>query len=371
MPRVTDAVRRRAFLKSSGLAATAGLAGCISSPGSGSNVSKDNPLKIALSTGAFREMYTKHIVDPFTEETGIPTESVKMGNPPQAFPKFASAVQNGEAPVDVFLNTVPTTLRGIHSDMWAKFDSGSFENLKYYEDRFVEKQDGKFVGAPSQGWFLNLVHNTDVMSENYPTAWKDLWNSDYEDSLGIYNLANTNYLIDIASKLHFDGYSTLETNEGVKKVLKKLQDVKPQVKLWYKSGSTFLQRLKQGDVPAGQYYHDVTYFEAQKGAPVKSVFVDEGSIISYGHFSVLKTSKKTEAAKKFLDFSMRPDVQDAVSKNLFTVPLIKRKHSDISSETYKNIAGPGPGAAIAPYFDLYVGDRSQFVREQWNKFILQ
>lgn len=371
MPRKTHNSRRRTFLKSTGLAATIGIAGCIGEPGSGSKVSEDNPLKIGLSTGAFREMYTEHIVNPFTEETGIPTESVKMANPPQAFSKFASAVQNGDAPIDVILNTVPTTLRGISSDMWTKFEPGDFENLKYYEDRFAEKQDGQLVGAPSQGWFLNLVHNTDVMADDHPTAWKDLWSSDYEDSLGIYNLANTNYLIDITSQLYFDGYSTLETNEGVKEVLGKLEETIPQVKLWYKSGSTFLQRLKQGDVPAGQYYHDVTYFEAQDGAPVKSVFADEGSIISYGHFSHLITSEKTEAAQQFLDFSMRPEVQDAVSRNLFTVPLIKRKHSEISSETYKNIAGPGPGAAIAPFFDLYVGDRSEFVREQWNEFILQ
>jgi putative spermidine/putrescine transport system substrate-binding protein len=358
-------------LKSAGIATAIGASGCIAEPGSGSNVSEDNPLRIGLSAGAFREIYTEQIVDPFTEETGIPTESVEMGNPPQAFPNFASAVENGEAPVDVFLNTAPTTLRGINSDMWHNYDQGRFENLEYFEDRFVETVDGQLVGAPSQGWFLNLVHNTEVMSDNPPTAWEDLWSSEYEDSMAIYNLANTNYLIDITARLYFDGYSTLETDDGVEEVLEKLAEIKSQVNLWFDSGSSALQRLKQGDIPAGQYYHDVTYFEAQDGAPLASVFAEEGSILSYGHFSVLRTSEKTDAAADFLDYSMRPEIQDNVGESLFTTPLIERKHSSLDDETYENIAGPGPGEAIRPFFDLYTGGRSEFVREKWNEFILQ
>jgi putative spermidine/putrescine transport system substrate-binding protein len=374
MPCSESVTNRRTFLKQAGLSTAVGLtaiAGCVSDPSSGSQVSEDNPLRIALSSGAFREQYTTHIVEPFTEETDIPTESVEIGNPPQAFPQFESAVRNDEAPVDVILNTVPTTLRGINSDMWTGFEPDRFENLQYFEDRFTETVDDQIVGVTSQGWFLNLVHNTDVMGDDPPTSWMALWDEKYEDMLGAYNLANTNYLIDVTAELHFNGASTVETNEGVEQVLEKLAEAKPQMKLWFDSGSTFLQRLKQGDVPAGQYYHDVTHFEAQAGAPVKSVFVDEGSVISYGHFSMLRTSEKTDAAAQFMDFSMRPEVQDAVAENLFTTPLMERDHSEISDEKYQEIAGPGPGEALAPNFNLYLGDRSEQIREMWNEFVIQ
>ena len=47
----------------------------------------------------------------------------------------------------------------------------------------------------------------------------------------------------------------------------KIAELKPNVKLWYRDEAQFEQALKSGEIPMGQYYHDVTGLAAADGHP--------------------------------------------------------------------------------------------------------
>ncbi|WP_247005876.1 ABC transporter substrate-binding protein [Halorientalis litorea] len=375
---------RRTFIKTTGLGlgGAVALAGCSGDGGSDGGGSQgtgsasgdggsggSGPLQVALTSTNFLDMYVEHVLDPFTEETGIETEPIEISNPTQALPRFATAVQNGDAPADMILNTAISTIRGTNLDIWASYPSDRFSNLEYFDDSFVESVDGEVVGAPAQGWFLTLGHN-DEMS-NPPTAWADMWDSTYEDTLGVQNSIASNFLPDITAEVFFDGADTLQSEDGLDQVFGKMEELRPQVQLWFETGATFIQRLKQGDVPAGEYYHDTMFLESEGGADITSVFPEEGAVISYGHFSALKTSDRQEDAASLMEFSMRPEIQDGLAENLFTSPLIESQHSELSDEVYQNIAGPGPNAAISPNFSLYIGDSGEQIRERFQQFLVQ
>ena len=131
-------------------------------------------------------------------------------------------------------------------------------------------------------------------------------------------------------------------------VLEKLEGVKPQAKMWYENEAEFQSRLRDGEVPAGMLYNDVTLVMKDKGAPVETNFVQEGSILDSGLWVTLKSTELTEQARQFIDYASKPEVQDRIAQNLYTSPTIKREHSNIDSETYEKIAGPGPSEAITP-----------------------
>src|SRR3546814_8292901 len=57
----------------------------------------------------------------------------------------------------------------------------------------------------------------------------------------------------------------------------KLAEVKPNVRLWYRDEAQFEQALKSGEIPMGQYYHDVTGLAAADGHPERSTFPKERS----------------------------------------------------------------------------------------------
>lgn len=371
---------RRTFLKQTGITSIAlgggvGLAGCAQG-GAGTQQetvapTEDDPLVVGTTGGAFREMYDTYITQAFQEETGIPAKTVAQATPVEVIYKFRKAVDAGRAPVDISLNTPPARIRA--PDLWTQWDQSTFSNLEYFDDRFVglHPETEKVVGAPSQGWYITLSYNTDTFGDAPPTSWATLWDSTYENQMAAMKSPGTGYLLDITASVFFDGQASLQEKSGIEKVFNKLKRIKPNVKFWYNNEANFIQRLKSGEVPVGQLYHDITQVAKSKGAPVDSRFLEEGSVLSYGYLSMLKTSKKREAARKYLEFSMRPDVQDAVSTHLLTTPLIEKQYSDIPQDKYEHIAGPGPDAAIHPNFELYAGDLSEWVNQKWNEFVIE
>ncbi len=140
--------------------------------------------------------------------------------------------------------------------------------------------------------------------------------------------------------------------------------------MWYESEATFEQALQTGEVPMGQLYHDVTTVMASKGAHVRSVFPKEGGVLDHGEWMLLKTSDKAKEAHAFVNYCCDPKVQDRVSLALGTSPTVSPQYLSLSKKDYETIAGPGPDAAITPYYELYIGERESWVKEKWNEMVI-
>jgi len=359
---------RRDFLKYTGVAgvgALTGLSGCV-----GGSSGSASTLTVSSFGGAFKEVLEEQLYAPFEEETDISIESQAQGGTAEIIPRIRSAVENGNAPVDVLTIPVPGVLRGLNSDIWMTHDEGDFENLDYISDDLMKyDSDDNLVGIGSQAWLINLVHNTEA-TNNGPTSWKSLWDSSYENQMAMMTPAVTGYMPDIAAAMYFDGADSLQSESDIRKVFEKLSEVTPQAQLWYTNEANFQSSLKNGEVPMGMLYNDITLVLQDQGAPVESTFVDEGSVLGSGRWVSPKTSEKSDLITQFIDYASKPAVQDRVSRNLYTVPTIEAKHSELDSETYARVAGPGLDEAIVPNFDMYV-DRQEFVNQLWNELIIE
>lgn len=360
---------RRTFLKSAGVAgagALTGLSGCVGGSSSGGAASS---LTVSSFGGAFKEVLEAELYAPFEEETGISIESQAQGGTAEIIPRIRSAVENGNAPVDILTVPVPGVLRGLNSDLWMTHDEGEFENLDFISDDLMKYDDeDNLVGIGSQAWLINLVHNTEA-TDNGPTSWTSLWDSTYENQMAMMTPAVTGYMPDIAAEVYFDGTDSLQSESDIRAVFEKLSEVTPQAKMWYTNEANFQSSLENGETPMGMLYHDITLVLKDQGAPVESNFVEEGSVLGSGRWVSPKTSENQEAITQFIDYASKPAVQDRVSRNLYTVPTIEEQYSELDSETYERIAGPGLGSAIVPNFEMYV-DRQEFVNQLWNELII-
>jgi putative spermidine/putrescine transport system substrate-binding protein len=189
--------------------------------------------------------------------------------------QLRNAAKAGVAPADISMLGGFARLRGAAEELWLPLDESQIPNAtKYLDESFVYRYpDGRLYGVGAVSWFITLCSNTDVYPEA-PTSWADMWDPKYEDSLGLLALASNSYLLDITANTFFDA-DALTTQEGIEKVLAKLAEVKPNVRLWYKDEGTFQQALQDGEVPMGQYYHDVTELARADGFPVRSTFPKE------------------------------------------------------------------------------------------------
>ena len=78
------------------------------------------------------------------------------------------------------------------------------------------------------------------------------------------------------------------------------------MRLWYRDEAQFEQALKSGEIPMGQYYHDVTGSAIADGFHVRSTFPKEGGVNDAGSWAVSRASKKTDEAHVFIDYMCRP-----------------------------------------------------------------
>ena len=131
----------------------------------------------------------------------------------------------------------------------------------------------------------------------------------------------------------------------------KLQEVKPNVKLWFRDEAQAQPAYNEGEVSLGQFYHDITLFaasEAGGGDPLRSVFPTEGAILDSGFWSISKTTENLGACVAFIDYMCRPEVQQELALTLGTIPSTKRETLTMTDEEYEAVAGPGPEVALRP-----------------------
>jgi putative spermidine/putrescine transport system substrate-binding protein len=149
-------------------------------------------------------------------------------------------------------------------------------------------------------------------------------------------------------------------------VLGKLAEVKPNVRLWYRDEGQFQQALESGEIPMGQYYHDVTGLAAANGQPVRSTFPAEGAVLDSGSWVVSRASQMIEPAQTFIDYMARPEIQAKLSRNVGTAPTVRRELTDLTDEEFAAVASDA--VPIIPRYDLYV-ERADWVNQMWSEMI--
>ena len=324
-------------------------------------------IKIGAYGGYFKDSFDKHIFPDFTSATGIDVESVAEPTGETWVVQLRNAAKAGMAPADVSMIAGTPRLRAEAEELWMPLDESKMPNVgKYMSDDFVYRYpDGRFYGVGAVSWFITLCSNTDTYPEA-PESWADMWDPKYADSLGLLALSTNSYLLEITAATFFGGMEVLQTQEGIEKVLAKLSEIKPNVRLWYKDEGTFQQALQDGEIPMGQYYHDVTGLAAADGHPVRSTFPKEGGVIDSGAWVVSKASKKQEEAQIFMDYTSQPEIQATLSRKVGTAPVVDRSHLDLTDDEFNAVSSAI--APIIPQYHIYLkwGD---WISDNWTAMI--
>ncbi|CAE7168841.1 unnamed protein product, partial [Symbiodinium necroappetens] len=126
------------------------------------------------------------------------------------------------------------------------------------------------------------------------------------------------------------------------------------------------EALQTGEIPMGQYYHDVAGLAAADGFPVRSTFPKEGGVNDSGSWAVSKASGKAEQAHVFIDYMCQPAVQAALSRNVGTAPTLRRELLDLSDAEFAAVASEIP--PIIPNYRMYL-ERGDWLEQKWIETI--
>jgi putative spermidine/putrescine transport system substrate-binding protein len=318
-------------------------------------------LKIAVYGGYFQDSFDAHIFPRFTEETGIAVESIAAPTGAAWLVQLETAGRAGQAPADVSMMSQTSLLRGMTSDLWVALDESRLPNLQYVRPALVNRDaDGDLVGVGAVSWYVTLVTNTDVYPEA-PTSWAEMW-GDHRNSLGLLALPENAFLLEITAATFFGGTDILDTEEGILQVIDKLTELQPNVQLWYRDEGQFQQALQSGEIPMGQYYHDVTGIAAAEGFPVLSTFPAEGGVLDSGSWAVTRASSMVDEAHVFIDWFSQPEIQDLVARMIGTAPTVEREFLSLSDEEFAAVSDES--SPIVPRYDMYL-ERGDWLNQVW------
>lgn len=351
--------RRRLLAGAGALAATAAI-------GLPRRARAAGTLKVGTYGGYFKDSFDQHIYPDFTAETGIEIESVAEPTGEAWLVQLQQAARAGQAPADVSMMAQVTRLKGQNAQLWAPLDEAKLPNIKNLHEHFISRYpDGKISAIGAVSWYVTLATNTDVFPES-PTSWKAFWDPANEGKLGLMALASNSFLLDITAKTWFGGSDILSSEDGVEQVFAKLVEVKPNVQLWWRDEGQFQQALESGEIPMGEYYHDVTGLAASNGKPVRSTFPQEGGVLDSGSWCVSKASQAVEEAQVFIDYMCRPDIQAKLARKVGTAPTVRRELMDLTPEEFAAVASDIP--PIIPRYDLYV-EKDDWISQKWTEMI--
>lgn len=362
--RATDsglAMGRRGFIAGAGAVASATALGFPAI-----HVRAAEPLKVGTYGGYFKDSFDQNIYPDFTSATGIEVESVAEPTGEAWLIQLETAARAGVAPADVSMMAQVTRLKGQSAELWAPLDEAKLPNAANLEPHFVQRYpDGRIAAIGAVSWYITLVTNTDVYPEP-PTSWKELWNPANEGRLGLLALASNSFLLEITAKTWFGGTELLDTEEGIQQALEKLAEVRPNVALWYRDEGQFQQALQAGEIPMGQYYHDVTGLAAADGQPVRSTFPEEGGVLDSGSWCVSRASQALDQAQVFIDYMCQPEIQATLSRKVGTAPTVRRDLLDLTPEEFAAVASDIP--PIIPRYDIYATE-GDALNQKWIEMI--
>jgi putative spermidine/putrescine transport system substrate-binding protein len=326
-------------------------------------------LRVGVYGGYFKDSFDKHIFPGFTKETGIKVESVAEPTGEAWVQQLDQAARAGKAPADISMMSLGSMLRGQKRNLWAELDLKKIPNHKFLLPNFVHRYpDGRVDGIGAVSWYITLVSNTNEFA-NAPASWADMWQPDKKNKLGLLALASNSYLLEITSKTFFGGDDVLNSKEGIIKVLDKIAELKPNVKLWYRDEGQFQQALQSGEIPMGQYYHDVAGLAAADGHPVRSTFPKEGGVLDSGCWAVSRVSKMKEQAHLFINYMSQPQIQAKMSLKVGTAPTVKRENIGLTDAEFSSVSSDI--TPIIPRYDLYTGELSDWINQKWIEMVTE
>jgi putative spermidine/putrescine transport system substrate-binding protein len=326
-------------------------------------------IKVGTYGGFFEENFSK-MYPAFTKKTGVEVESVEESTSEVWVVSLQQAIEaGGPPPTDVSMLSGVGIQRALNGDILAKYRASDIPESENLDDGYVRTDDeGNVAGVGGVSWYITIVSNTDRVKES-PDTWAAFWEPEWRNELALLKNVANSYLIEITAETFFGGYDILDTQDGVVEVLGKLQEVKPNVKLWFRDEAQAQQAYNSGEVSLGQFYHDITSYAASQGEPLRSVFPKEGAILDSGFWSISKNTESLGACVAFVDYMCQPEIQAELARTLGTTPTAKRDTMDLTDEEYEAFSGPGPEAALRPKYEMY-DEWEDWLDQKWTEMIL-
>ncbi|QTH43302.1 extracellular solute-binding protein [Cohnella sp. LGH] len=315
------------------------LAATLSACGGGSKASKENKLVVYSPNS---EEIVKTIIPMFEKQTGITVELVTAGTG-EIIKRIQSEKSNPYADV-----------------MFGGSMAGYLANAELYEPYVSPNDEFLMEGHRNRDGFATayiadgsvLLVNTNLVGDIKIDSYADLLNPALKGKIASADPASSSSAFAQLTNMLKAMGGDYESEAGWNYVGELIKNLDGKIA----SGSGAVHKsVADGEYVVGLTYEDPSSTYVRNGAPVKVVYPKEGAVFLDAASGIIKGAPHLDNAKKFIDFILSKEAQDAFGSQLTNRPL--RKDAQL-------------GDYMTPYSDINMIDEdTKYVSEHKSKIV--
>jgi len=296
--------KRRKFLRAAGAAAALGPLLITER-----TIAQTRTLYVNTWGGSYTAAQDAAYFKPFTAATGIEIKTVT----PVSYARIKAQVQSGNYDFDLTSINSMLVLRAARAQLVEPIDWTIFKKGTLPDDAIVA--DGHGVAFAILG--TNLCYRTDKFPNGGPKSWADFWDVQKfpgPRSLCMSDSPRTCIFALIADGVPMDKLYPLDFDRA----FKKLDQIKPHIKVWWREGNQSQQLLRDGEVDMMSIWNARGSELKQQGVPVEVVW--NGAVRSPSTWCVLKGTPNRKLAWEFIQFVSAAKPQAEFNTRLYYGP---------------------------------------------------
>ncbi|WP_321343172.1 ABC transporter substrate-binding protein [uncultured Draconibacterium sp.] len=325
---------------------------------------KEKAITVLSFGGTFAEAQKEAYYRPFEEETGI---TVQEANYNGEYGKIEAAIKTNDIPWNVIDVESAALMRGIENGLFEKLDYSIIDTTDIINAVINDYAVGTDIYSLSLGYSKAF----DKL-DSQPNSWKDFW--DVEKYPGFRTLKkDPKFNFEIA--LMADGVPIEHIYDGdtldIERAFRKLDEIKPYIKVWWTTGQQPIQLLADGEVVmAGAFGARLWTAEHLDNRPLALTW--NQSIADVDYWAVPKGAKDKELAMKFINSSLQPEKQVNFSKIFPLGPTNKRAFEYIDDSVAKELnTYPENFQKHIILNTKYWQKNEEKIIDRWNEWLLK
>ena len=349
---MTDRFSRRSFIR---LGATGTIAGIAAPMVISSAVRAQNrTLYINTYGGDLEQGWKKAYCEPFTKRTGIEVKTVTPVN----FAKLRAQVQTKSFEWDITCMNITELTQAEVDGLTEKI------NLDIVKDVPKSIIVGNGIGAYNLG--TALVYRKDKFPNGGPQSWADFW--DLKKFPGNRCLFNRPFTC-LAWALLADGVPRDKLYPmDLDRAFKKMDEIKPHIKVWWTQGSQSQQLIRDGEVDMIGMWSARAANLIEQNVPLEMVWNGAENFTSY--WFLPRGTPRAELAWQFANFAAQAEQQAAFTKLLPYGPVNPDAVKLVPEARMKLTPSWPTNLAVSFEHDAaWLGPRLGGIRERWAQWL--
>jgi putative spermidine/putrescine transport system substrate-binding protein len=343
---------RRTFLKTAALAA-AGLGPLVVTD---RTIAQTRTINVNTWGGSWTAAEEAAFFKPFAEQTGIRVRTVT----PVSYAKLKAQVTSGNYEWDVTAITQADLLRADREGLVEPIDWSIVKKDQLFPDAVHAN------GLAYCALGTNLVYRKDKFPRGGPANWADFWN--VQKFPGNRSMLN-NAVRTLQFALVADGVPPDKVFPiDVDRAFRKLDQIKPHIKVWWTQGNQSQQLLRDGEVDMMVMWNARASELAQQGHPVELVW--HGATITTTMWGVAKGAPNRKLAWEFLQFAVQPKPQADFSNRLYYGPTNPEAFKHIQPAVARQLPTYVENAKVAIRSDtLWEAEHTARIQERFTQWL--